>query len=284
MIWGYFQGFSALMDSAGTALGNITSGGLRRVGVTVDDPHLLVAQGMVSDTASLNKFGRNSDIDTGSNPEDVWDGGGIWVAPTAARTHDIASDDANDTSAGTGARTVTIFGLDSSWDLQTETVTMNGTSNVATANTYWRIFRMFVASAGSSETNEGTVTATAQTDATVTAQINPENGQTLMAIYTVPADTTLYLSQAYATINKSGGTSGAMCDMAIYVRDGSAADRAWQVKQFFGLSVTGTSSHQHHWKIPFSVQAKHDIRFTCVEVTDNNTDISAGFGGVLVDD
>lgn len=37
----------------------------------------------------LTKYGRNLDVDSGSVPEDVWSGGGIWVPPTAARVHTL---------------------------------------------------------------------------------------------------------------------------------------------------------------------------------------------------
>ena len=45
---------------------------------------------------------------------------------------------------GTGARTVLIEGLDENYDIQSETVTMDGTTNVVTTNTYIRLFRMTV--------------------------------------------------------------------------------------------------------------------------------------------
>ena len=62
------------------------------------------------DQVVVNKFGRNPDIDA-STAADIWDGGPvggtlIWLAPTAARIHQITSTDATDT-AGTGTLTLT---------------------------------------------------------------------------------------------------------------------------------------------------------------------------------
>ena len=46
------------------------------------------------------------------------------AAPTAPVVHNITSTSTNDAAAGTGARTVKVFGLDSSWRLQDEVVTI----------------------------------------------------------------------------------------------------------------------------------------------------------------
>ena len=76
-----------------------------------------VGRGNVPGHSFINQSGENPDIDTASGFEDVWDGGGTYVAPTTARLHDIASTSANDAgtvvSSGiaTGGTTVTIIDL-----------------------------------------------------------------------------------------------------------------------------------------------------------------------------
>jgi hypothetical protein len=46
-----------------------------------------VAKGNVAGHAIVNKFGRNPDVDTGTDPEDVWTQGGVWAAPTNDGAH-----------------------------------------------------------------------------------------------------------------------------------------------------------------------------------------------------
>ena len=94
---------------------------LRNRCIAGEDPSIL----------AVNKFGRNTDVDSAA-AEDVWDGGGIWVAPTAARVHNLVSADAADDAAGTGAQTVLVTGLDGTWTETSETVTMDGITPVAT--------------------------------------------------------------------------------------------------------------------------------------------------------
>jgi hypothetical protein len=166
--------------------------------------------------------------------------------------------------------------------LQQETVTMNGTTNVPTANTYTRIFRMIVATAGSGATNAGTITATAQTDATVTASIAAGEGQTLMAIYTVPAATTLFLTRVFASV--VGGNQGGRVDMELKAR--AAADTAtpsWQTKLVFGLDSTGTSAYDRTYEPYPTFAEKTDIVLQCATVSASNISISGGFDGVLVE-
>ena len=98
-------------------------------------------------------------------------------------TVDVVSDDTNDDVAGTGARTLRIQGLDGSYNLVEETVDMDGTTTVTTTQTFLRVFRMSVETAGSSGNNEGTITVTYTGGSDVAATITEGNGQTLMALY-----------------------------------------------------------------------------------------------------
>ena len=245
---------------------------------------LQVPRGLVAGIGSLNKFGRNPDVDTGSDPEDVWDGGGLWRAPTVAQTHDIASTSSADLSgSGTGAHTVYIAGLDANFNAVFEPITMNGTSNVATANTYLRIFRMYVVTGGSAGANVGDITATGQTDATVTAQINADNGQTLMAFYPVPGGKKLYLTGWHSGINRQGGVGGAMADFQLMTRDASISNPQWRVRRHLGLVAEGGNPQTQHSDPFIGIPEKHDILVRCTSVTDNNTDVYGGFDGYLVD-
>jgi len=236
-----------------------------------------VARQNLSDVSYTNKYGRNPDIDTGTDPEDIWDAGGLWVAPTQARTHDIASTSANDTSAGTGMRTLRLEGLDENWEEVTEDVALNGTTPVATAHTYQRIFRMYGLTSGSSMTNEGNVTATAQTDATVTAQITAGQGQTFMAIWTVPAGKTAYVTSIYGALQRAAAQNGVaeLALLAIYNAD--TATKTQRFKDYFGLDTDATSFVKLEFEIPGTFPEKTDLIMRCVSVSANDFDVSAGF-------
>lgn len=232
------------------------------------------AAGRIGGCSSVNKFGRNPDIDSGTD-EDIWDGGGDWVPPTVARTHDLASTDADDTSDGAGARTVEIYGLDSDYNEISEVVTLAGASDVETTNTYLRIHRMIVRTAGATGSNEGTITATANVDATVTAQINVGNNQTLMAIYTVPAGYTCFVMNYYWGVNKQTATA---VQATLLVRP---PGEVWQVKHMSGAHTQGSTDVNHHFGVPLKIDEKCDIRMRA-GVTANNSDIPSGFDAILI--
>jgi len=131
---------------------------------------LEVVKGNVPGHSAINKFGQNPAVAT--TGEDVWSGGGTYAFyPTTAQNMEILSDSANDTAAGTGARTVQVFGLDENWEEATETVILNGTTPVALTNTYIRMFRAVVLTAGSVETNDGNLIVRIVTVGTVAIYI-----------------------------------------------------------------------------------------------------------------
>lgn len=242
----------------------------------VSDLMFEVPRGTIAASCVL-KFGRNVDVDTGGI-EDIWDTGGSWVGPTTAQLHNIRSTSASDAAAGAGARTLQVFGLDPDYEPLNETITLNGTTNVQTTGCYIRIFRMAVLTAGSGIWNQGNITACAPTDDTVTAQVSASFNQTLMAIYTVPANVTAYMTNYYGSMNRNNTTGAA--DLFLKVQSFGGA---LQTKHVMGMVGAGTSQVEHHFGHPFTISEKSDIRMQA-DVSADNTDVSAGFDLVLVNE
>jgi hypothetical protein len=70
---------------------------------------------------------------------------------------DITSTSANDTSAGTGARTLRLFGLGSNKKYQEEDITLKGNTIVQTTKTWYRLFSSKVLTVGSGGSNAGII-------------------------------------------------------------------------------------------------------------------------------
>jgi hypothetical protein len=240
------------------------------------NPFLETSRGAISGYSGVDKFGRNTDVDTGAF-EDIWDGGATWAAPTVPRVHNMTSTDGSDTSAGDGARTVQVYGLDSDGLLQNEIVTLAGTAIVATDGTYSMVHRMVVRSAGTIAQNVGIIKATAVTDATVTAQISAGQNQTLMAIYQIPSDKTGYLMSWYSSMNRNVTTGAA--DTRLLVKP---PGEVFQVKSVIGLVGAGGSNFQQKKLFPLPLPALSIVK-TDADASANDTDISAGFEILLED-
>ena len=125
---------------------------------------LSIGQGNTPNHSLFNFFGQNTAI--GPTEELIWGTGGTpsLFDPGYAEKLQIRSSDVNDTSAGTGARTIFIAGFDYLGDAATELVTLNGTTNVLTTTTWLRVNRLVVATAGSTKSNEGTILARNNSD------------------------------------------------------------------------------------------------------------------------
>ena len=134
----------------------------------------------------------------GTDFEDIWGGSSDFVFPTAAESWEVVSDNANDSAAGTGARTVTINSLAADYSEQSpETVSLNGTTPVAIPGTHFRpnnlasTRALFCATAGSSNTNEGTITLRVAGGGNPRAYILPGAGINEDGLVTAPLNKTL---------------------------------------------------------------------------------------------
>ena len=245
--------------------------GLKRVA----DFYFDVATGDVRGHSSVNKFGGNPEVDSAA-AEDIWDGGGTWNEPSASQVYTFTSTSTADASDSTGARTMEIFGLDAAGALQSETITLSGTDVVTAANSYQMIHRMIVRTAGSGGVNAGIITANANTDANVTAQINATNNQTLMAIYKIPASNDGCLLNFYASLLKAVGAT-ATVNVIIKAKP---AGEVYQVKHKLGIIKDGTSAVEHQFYAPNCFEPLTIIKITA-DTNVDDVDMSAGFDMIL---
>ena len=262
---------------------------IEQAAMSAKDFDFEVARGALYGLSSVNKFGRSTNVDSGVDT-DIWDRANsgddqdTWTAPTTARTHDIASTSANDDGnpAGTGARTLQVYGL-ASWDTDevSEVITMNGTTPVTTANAYVIIHRMRVLTKGAAGPNVGVITATAQTDATVTAQINASDGQTQMAIYGVPSTKTAYMSQYYCSAIKAAASLSVEAVLLVNPEP-DAELSTFLVKHTTGATTEGSNYYAHLFKPHMKISGPAIIKIQG-NSSSNDTDVSAGFDLILRD-
>ena len=232
---------------------------------------LNVSRGKVRGAFHIIKFGENLDVD--GSMETIWDGGGLYTYLTAAAVVTVTSTDGDDAAAGTGARTVTVEGLDANYNQVSETLTVGGSAGSVE---FFRVFRAFVASSGSSGTNEGTISIAS--GATTLAQIrtvgSPTStglGQTFMSIYTVPAGYTGFIYQWDISTAKSDGDVFLVCR-------GHNDNGTWRSRD---VAHTNQNDIERNYKFPLKIEEKSDCEVRAYSET-NNMKCAATFCILLI--
>lgn len=231
------------------------------------------AQGM----SIVNKFGRNSDVDSGTVPEDIWEGGGVYTGwAAAAETLQVFSSSAADTSAGTGARTLRIMGLDANYAVQNETVTLNGTTPVTTTGTFIRVHSASVQTAGSGGVNAGILTVRQSTTTTnIFLALEVGLNQSNSSAYTIPAGQTGYMRKIHGAIR--GSTASAL-DGGIWTRSFGGVFRQ---RRPFVISHGTQFIDEIYGGLVFT--EKSDIILRISSSSGSNLDVVAGYDLILVD-
>lgn len=171
---------------------------------------LQVARGQIQGHRSVVVFGFNPDVDT--SQVSVWPLPSLITFPSDALQMTVSSTSANDTSAGTGARTVVVQGLDANYNEVSETVTLNGQTAVTMTTSMLRINYAYVATAGSGngaagDIYIGTGTVTAGVPATAYDIIKFDYNTTITGSFTIPAGYTAYVSQGLFSSGQAGGSN-----------------------------------------------------------------------------
>lgn len=210
-----------------------------------------VSRGLVIGSSRIQKTSYNPSV--GTSEETIWNESGTIVSyPAAATTMTVSSSSAADTAAGTGARTVTVQGLDADFNVQSETVTLNGQSAVTTVNSYIRMNILTVITAGTGAKNAGIIyigTGSISTGkpAVVYSSIPASFNRSQQGFYTIPNGYTGYLLRQSVTTD-------------------TAATQALLYTRLFGglftlvrINEVGVSGFSRDFKLPLALPAKTDI-------------------------
>ena len=242
---------------------------------------LEVSKGNVAGHSSVLVRGHNPSQTAASGFVDIAEMGDLTYL-TSAETMEIASSSADDTSAGAGLRTVLVQGVDGTGAAISEVVSMNGTSDVQTSNSYLRVNSMVGLTAGSTGWNVGSVTATATTAATIQDEMDMTESISQGSHYTVPLGNTLYVIQADFNAAKISGGSAPEIEFKGYARSGG--DGAAWIQLFDKKLDTGVSDEIVVLiPNPAAAIARTDIRLRANTDT-NSTEVRSRLHGILVAD
>jgi hypothetical protein len=229
---------------------------------------LQVARNQITWHTPVNIFGYSTAVGS-SALGPLWEGltlsGGAYTYPSSASVLTLVSSSTSDTSA----LSIRIDGLDANYAPISETIALNGTTNVTTTNAFLRINLMSTTNG----LNVGNITA--KIAGTTYAQINAGIGQTQMSIYTVPAGYTFYLSYVQADAN-IGFTSSNYMKFAEYNKDNTTGE----------INLLNQSTFVQSFQFPFTCPVGHnekvDIQFQIVSASGSPFTANLYAGGILI--
>jgi len=158
-------------------------------------------------------------------------------------------------------------------------VTLSGQTPVNTVKSYLRMFRAFVVTAGSGGTAAGTIyvgggTVTAGVPATVYAEIVLGDNQTTMALWTVPAGYTAYIS--------AGTFSAASNNVSQYIL-GKFVFRPFGGVFRNAADITVNSNvFRYEWDYPLALPEKTDLEAQAIALSGTNFYVTASFELVYI--
>ena len=236
---------------------------------------LQVARSQISWHSEQNVFAYGTTSATAGVFRTVWENMATteYAFPGSTVTMQLVSTGVSDTAS------ITINGLDANYAIISETLVLNGTTNVPTTKQYLRINSMAVSS-GSATNPSGVVTLS--NGGTVYAQINTavyngvtsSIGQTQMAVFTVPAGYTFYGYRYGAYSSFNGNTANYTTYRA--VTNSSAGVQKIIVQTPFNTNY----EVQRHFPLPYA--EKTDLRWQIASSVATAAIVSVNIGGVLI--
>lgn len=222
---------------------------------------LNISRGLVKGTNYIHKFGAVPlmSINTTGTVWDVNDTVYPWSAFAAASTLTIAANVADN------GLSVTIFGLDANYNEINETVTI-AAGAATTTNSFLRVFRAFASA-------QNAYNIDIKVSSTTVARITAGLAQTLMSVYTVPANYTGFLLQGTMSAQTGADATGNM-----FVR--YFGQTSFRVGHSFEVSGAG-GQYLYKFGVPIAISQKSDIDVR-ISTRSNNGRFTAAFDMILI--
>lgn len=252
---------------------------------TTEDFLFQVGRRKIANHTSFTRFGVNPAVST--TEETLWYYGGTYNFLSAATQLLVSSSSANDTAAGTGARTIQIIGMDSEFNISVEVVTLNGQNTVTTSKSFLRVLRAFNLTAGTGQVNEGdiyihnsaVVVGVPSTATAVYAVIPAAQGQTQQVIHTIPVGFTGYIIGARYFAGRTGN------NYATFKIKSKPNNVAIGGDELNAIRVINTSDIKNSialdYPVPIQVTQKTDV-WIDVAMSSGTVQLSGGLDLVIV--
>jgi hypothetical protein len=249
------------------------------------DFYFEVSQGDVENYTMVHHFGRNAAVGTTYVP--ITDDG-IYrtLQPVSAIALRIkAGGDANDAAAGTGARKITLEGLDANGDIVTEEITTNGISvSSPTTATFIRLYDAYVSESGTyatstvgSHSGDITIEDTDDNEWAVIDSTDFPRSQSEIGAYSIPEGFDGYFLEAEIFTDSTKTT-----DLIFFKREGilDASPPYESMRILFEERISGGESS---WKptAPIKLTGPADIGFLA-KVDTNPAEVDVDFELMLV--
>jgi hypothetical protein len=226
---------------------------------------LQVSRGQIQGHRNVTVFGFNPDVDTAQ--VSVWPLPSLITFPSTALQMTVSSASADDTSNGTGARTIVVEGLNASYNEVSETVTMNGQTAVTMTTALIRVNYAYVLTAGSGNSAAGDIyigtgTVTAGVPATVYDVIKFDYNTTITGSYTVPAGHTAYVSQGLFSAGQAGGSNQVQGRLLSRGTD--------NIRRTAAVTSINNGVADYTFEYPLAIPEKTTLEATAVGSSNNN--------------
>lgn len=251
------------------------------------DPLIAVGFMPTALTANIRRItalGNNPDVDTGSVPETIWSGGGLYPWMTGDTSLEVVSSGASaaqDAPGGTGMAAILLTLMNSSYVESTVAVTLNGTTPVAISGTWFRINGGITTTKGSGAPavgafNAGDILIRDAGGGTTRGIIPAGKGIMRQCIYTTPAGSSLQIISQYVGFNRGTGGVTKYLTAAGYIQNSSGVARR-------PLDLSCDGEPYRHDGIPgIMLPEKTDFAMDVLSVSGENSDVSGAFLGILM--
>lgn len=228
------------------------------------DWYLAVARGQIPGAIQTNIYGYQAAVDGTSIP--LWENATAYTYPVSASTMLLYSSSASDTAVS-----ILINGLDTNYDIQSETLVLtNGTTGVTTIKSYRRINSIAVVG---SNNPVGTIHLSNAGKTVTYAQIAIGAGRSQMSIYTVPNGYTFYLTRVSGYVSPNNNANF-YCNYSVWTQNVNGIVTVLQQAPFVNTYQTVRVS-------PRPYAQKTDIQWRA-QMSAGTSIVSVGVEGILI--